>query len=131
MTGPMTKFLDPEAPHIRWLAIIVAIALAATIAYLSLTPSSAAPRLQWSDKVQHFIAYAALTGPLAIAFGRKRFVWAVVVATAYGLLMEFAQGWMTADRVPSLLDTLANIAGAIAGAGLAELSIRIFRIARA
>ena len=89
------------------------------------------PRFQWSDKVQHFIAYAVLTAPLAIAFGRRRIVWAIAAAGIYGGMLEFAQGWLTDNRVPSVLDALANVAGAGTGALIAIVCLRVLRFTSA
>ncbi len=127
----MTKYFDPEARHIRLLALLATIFVAALIAYLSLTSSDAAPRFQWSDKVHHFVAYTALTAPLAAALGRGRLFWAIVAAGLYGLMLEFAQGWLTESRVPSVLDAAANWAGACAGVAIAIVYMRVMRIRRA
>ena len=127
----MTKYLDPETRAIRGLALLAALTCAALIAHLSLEPSSAVPRFKLSDKLLHFIAYAALTAPLVIAFGRKRVVWAIALAGIYGVFLEFAQGWMTDTRVPSLLDAFANLAGAFTGAAIAIFLVRMMGFAKA
>ena len=127
----MTKYFDPETRVIRALALAGALMVAVLIAYLSLAPSSSMPRFQWSDKVQHFIAYAVLTLPLVIAFGRRRIVWAILLTASYGVLLEFAQGWLTDNRVPSLLDAMANLAGGCAGALLALVCFRVMRYSKA
>ena len=127
----MTRYFDPEAPHMRVLALGAALILSVLIAYLSLTASSSSPRFQLWDKLQHFIAYTALTVPLALSLGRGRFVWAVLGAGFYGVLLEFAQGWLTDTRVPSALDALANLAGACAGVALAVICLRVLRVSKA
>ena len=126
----MTKYLDPETRMIRRLALAVALTGAVLIAYLSLAPSTDVPRFQWSDKVNHFLAYTVMTAPLAIAFGRGRLVWAIAAATLYGVFMEFAQGWLTDTRVPSALDALANLAGACTGTAIAALCLRVMRFSK-
>ena len=127
----MTKYFDPETRAIRALALVGALVVAGLIAYLSLVPSSSVPRFQWSDKIQHFIAYAVLAAPLAIAFGRGRIVWAITASGVYGVALEFAQGWLTDNRIASAQDVFANFAGVFTGVGLALVYLRVMRFAKA
>lgn len=126
----MTKFFDLESRNMRLIALGAAIMLAGLIAYLSLAPSNSTPHFQWSDKIQHFIAYTALTVPLALYLGRGRFIWAILVAGFYGVLLEFGQGWLTDNRVPSALDAIANLAGACAGVCIAIGCMRVLPVSR-
>ena len=127
----MTKLFDLESRNMRLFALVAAIMLGGLIAYLSLIGSSSGPHFQWSDKVQHFIAYTALTLPLALFLGRGRFIWAILAAGFYGVLLEFAQGWLTDDRIPSALDAIANLLGACAGVCIAIICLRVLRVSRA
>lgn len=122
----MLWIFDFHHPRTRQLAMIGAALCAALILFLSLAPSDSLPRFQWSDKVQHFIAYVALSGPLLIAMGRRR-LWSVIaLAAVFGVALEIAQGAMGLGRTFSLLDAVANTLGAVTGAGLAAflLSLR-------
>lgn len=126
----MTKYFNLESRKMRVLAACAALVCAVLIAILSLEATSAKPRFQWSDKVQHFIAYMALTAPLTIAAGRRR-VWLAITASGlYGVALEFAQGALTDNRVPSILDAIANVAGAATGAAIAVICIRFVSLRR-
>lgn len=115
----MTQFFDLERPFFRRLATFGAVGCALLIAYLSLSPADGLPEVRWTDKISHFIAYAGFGAPLAVALGRSRWLTAVAFATAYGALMELAQGTLTAERTPDLFDAIANTLGACAGVGFA------------
>mgnify|MGYP001227714655 CR=1 FL=1 len=122
----MTGFLS--ARWIRLLALAVTLLFAAFIGMYSILPAEEGPGLflfsiEVSDKVQHFIAYMALTGPLSVALGPRRTVQAIAIAAGYGLCLELAQMLGTDDREGSLLDALANLGGATLGA----IIVRVLR----
>lgn len=117
----MTKFLDFDSMPLRVLAFAATIIFAALIAYLSLQPTDSLAPFQIWDKIQHFTAYMALSAPLAVCLGRGRLVWAIIIASAYGVLMEFAQGYLPIGRTASGLDALANTLGALAGSWIAMI----------
>lgn len=76
-----------------------------------------------ADKLMHFIIYAItsllfytyLKESKTLLYRRNAVLFAVLFASAFGLLMEFAQRF-TATREFSLLDMAFNALGAIAGA---------------
>ena len=121
------QMLDTTSPLFRRLALVSAALVALLIAVLSLLPGSALPHVPGTDKIKHMIAYAALAMPLAVWFGRGQWWRAVIVAVGYGLMLEAAQGLMSAGRTVSLLDAVANLAGAGLGAGLVRLTLLIRR----
>jgi len=123
----MTQIFDLERPIIRVLAITAAIGCAVLIAYYSLSPTDGLPKVRWTDKISHFIAYASLSVPLAIAMGRERWLTAIALATAYGAFMELAQGTLTDNRDADLIDAIANALGACAGVGFAYLLLMFRR----
>lgn len=108
----------------RLTAALAAFCLAVLIGYLSLVPASEVPAPQVSDKVKHFLAYAALAAPLAAALRPQRWLAAVLIATGFGLVLELAQAMGGAGREGSPADVLANLMGALAGAGLVRLTAR-------
>lgn len=76
----------------------------------------------WFDVLSNMLAYGVLALLLSIAWlaGARPWIAFVVVTVASSLLslsLEAAQSWLPA-RVPSLLDWLANTAGAAGGAWL-------------
>lgn len=112
----------------RWNSFIkVGLWLAATawmgaVIFFSLQPPSSGPDLfPYQDKVQHFIAYAVmayLSGASLLKtfsnFSRPALFAAVVCwCGLYGLVLELIQSRIGRDF--SLLDELANVAGAVAG----------------
>ena len=98
-------------PALRILAAMAALIIAATICYLSLIPATEAPAPQFSDKIKHFVAYAALAAPLG----------GFAIAATYGMTMEIAQMMGDAGREGSWLDIAANVAGAIIGLAIVTL----------
>ncbi len=94
---------------------------AVLILFVSLEPSPGSAPGGW-DKLYHGLAYLGLAFLLMRAFsisgpfaGPRAAVAAFVLAAAYGGLIEFLQS-LTETRSAELLDGLANITGAAAGA---------------
>lgn len=85
--------------------------LAAAIVWFSLTPITAAPTVRHIDKVEHFLAYAALT---LVGFAARGRPWPLMAAgiVAFGGGVEVLQALMPTGRTGSVLDGLANGAGA-------------------
>ena len=114
----------PALSPLRVFAGLVALAVAGLITYLSLIPAAEVPGAQFSDKLNHFVAYAALAAPLTGALGSRRWAGAALLATFLGLGLEVAQSLGGGDREGSVGDALANLVGALLGAGLARAAAR-------
>ncbi|MFN4024105.1 MAG: VanZ family protein [Hyphomonas sp.] len=114
----------PGLSAYRLTAALTAFGLAVLISYLSLVPAGEVPAPQISDKVKHFIAYASLAAPLAVALRPARWLAAVLIAAGLGLGLEVAQAMGDAGREGSPGDVLANLMGALAGAGLVRFTAR-------
>lgn len=103
----------------RTWAGVAAVAWAALLYVLSSLPAGSAPSLPFGfpgdDKVVHFGAYAVLGGLLQAAIGRAGP--AVALAAAYGAVDELRQASVP-GREADVLDWLADLAGAAAGAAL-------------
>jgi VanZ family protein len=76
-----------------------------------------------ADKALHFLLYAITCTLFYVEFRKQLKVSlplllgiCVVLASAYGLLMEIAQGLLVTSRVFSMYDALANSLGAVAAA---------------
>ena len=107
----------------RLLAALTTLALAGIIAWFSLVPATEAPAPQLSDKLKHFVAYAALAAPWTVALGPglSRMGAALAFTSLYGAGLEVAQMMGNAGREGSLLDIAANLSGALTGLALASL----------
>lgn len=106
---------------------------------LSIMPASAlaeAPELfPHQDKVLHALMYGGWAALLSWTLQKQMRNWPaewmigiVLVATAYGILMEVLQGsliWI--QRICSWGDMLANLTGAVLGVGLFALCARNLR----
>jgi VanZ family protein len=103
----------------RRLAGLAGLLVAAAIAILSVLPGEDLPEVHLSDKVEHAIAYAALSACICFWLGRRRIVAGVLVAVGFGALLEVAQALAGTGRTASFLDEGANLIGACLGAGLA------------
>jgi VanZ family protein len=85
------------------------------ITVLSLMPPKSGIELGEHDKINHFIAYTVFSlnaGLLATSFKKHLLILPLLIA--YGLLMEFCQGFVP-GRAPSWLDALANTTGVSIG----------------
>ena len=69
-----------------------------------------------SDLVMHLIAYCWMTFWFQQIFrGNRNLLLVAITMFGYGLLMEAAQGLLTATRDANLLDVVANTLGVILG----------------
>lgn len=94
-----------------WCVAIVAVIV------LSLVNLSGLPPVpEGGDKVEHFIAYALLsTSAMQLFATRRGCVVAAMMLVALGIVVEFAQGSLTATRMADAQDALANALGVLAG----------------
>jgi VanZ family protein len=96
---------------------------------LSVIPITAAPSMGVSDKIGHFLAYLALGTAGVLGFsGMKRPLAVVLAIIAFGFVLECIQLFVP-GRMFSGLDMIANVTGAVVGAGLSGV-VGIFRFSR-
>jgi len=102
-----------------WFALLWGV----TIGYLSLSPLSALPEIEVSDKLEHFAAYCLL-GFLAVLARKSKhgMIWIVAAAVLYGGAIEIIQPYV--NRHMELGDFIANACGALFGATLGFASVR-------
>lgn len=95
------------------------------IGVLSLMPPSSGIELGAHDKWNHFIAYLILAlNWCLIKHKPTLFFMGLVLCSAYGLSLEYFQGFVP-GRVPSFLDALANTGGVVTGFILYAIKKRI------
>lgn len=117
------KSSDMKQKNKLFLVLFIILIIAITV--LSLLPPKSDLELGKSDKINHFLAYAILS----LNFGfistkiRSYFV-GIPIFIAYGLLMEFFQGFVP-GRDPSFYDALANSLGVFSGFFIFRLFGRI------
>jgi len=108
----------------------LSILLLIVIAYLSLMPTTNVSNIKLfhhQDKIIHMLMYLILSLSILYGFYKQiklnKYYKIITVLTAgiYGILLEFCQILFTSNRQGEILDSLANIIGAI-------LSIIIFNI---
>lgn len=110
----------------QWVFVAV---LAAGILVASVVPGGGASALGplgvvGLDKWLHAIGYATLAGAVTVAYGRVTV--GVGAAVAYGVFIEFVQLGVP-SRSGSVLDALANLAGAVVGALLVAAVLDAYR----
>lgn len=91
--------------------------LVAVVGWLSTQPLEALPKVDISDKWQHFAAYGALAflGCWGHGATARRMIVVTLAVIAYGALLEGIQATIP-NRQMSFLDFLANTGGAVMGA---------------
>ena len=105
--------IAPFELHLRSLWFGLAYAQLLLVAILSLAPAT--PNVGGSDKLGHFLAYAALSvGFSVIVRQRKTLWWILFGLISFGVLMEYLQG-LTGYRYADPEDALANSAGVVFG----------------
>jgi len=101
-----------RAARIR-LSIGLSLMVATAIGWLTLMPAENLPVAPGSDKLHHFLGFAALILPIA-AVRPRMCLWTVPLAVAYGGAIELIQPHV--GREGEWGDFLANAAGALGGA---------------
>lgn len=87
----------------------------------SLAPAEDLPQVWFpgADKLQHLLGYAVLSGYAAMLFASRRALGTAAAGLVLlGILIEGAQGALTASRQADLADMLANLAGVALGQAL-------------
>ncbi|MGB1582113.1 MAG: VanZ family protein [Nevskiales bacterium] len=107
-----------------WLWFLPGLAWAITLCYASLTPVPESTPLP-SDKLLHFTAYFILLFLFGSWVSNKRLPLVVVLGAVMGMGLEYLQG-LTDYRSFEWADGLANLTGAVAGAGLAATPLGRF-----
>lgn len=108
-----TVLRDFHRPRL-WLGLWMA-AIAIVIA-LSLLPPPAMSVPPGTDKLEHLLAYAALSGFAVMLFARMRAqALAAAVLVVLGVSLEVAQATLTQTRAAESADALANTLGVLAG----------------
>nr|WP_262897791.1 VanZ family protein [Gelidibacter pelagius] len=71
----------------------------------------------YDDKIHHFGAYFVLTILIANYFNtlnlKRGLLYALIIASTYGVLMEVLQNYLTKERMFDVFDMIANAFGAI------------------
>lgn len=114
--NPLRGFHRPWLWLGLWCVLVIAVIVASLLPAQELPPAP----FDHVDKLEHFLAYAVLSGYAVALFARRRTqALAALALIALGVALEVAQAQMTADRMPSSADALANALGALAGLLLA------------
>ena len=100
----------------KYLDMPLTVAVAAVLTTAMLWPLEAPPPVpEGSDKLVHFMAFAALAFPLART-GRFGIIPVLIGASAFGAIIELIQP--TVNRSADLNDWVADTLGALIGIGL-------------
>lgn len=106
-------------PAMGWIVLIL---------FLCTMPGSTLPKISFldklhADKVVHFVLFGGTVILLSYGYFKQngslsglRLLSIVLVATLYGLAIEFIQKYLVANRSFDMMDVLADGAGAAAGA---------------
>ena len=99
----------------RWLPVVL---YAGLITYLSSLPGPALPHYSFMihDKLLHTTEYAGFGFLLARAFGVRRWWWAILAGTLFGVVDEFHQTFTPHRNGNDPGDMLADLVGSSLGA---------------
>ena len=101
-----------------WLAVLV-------VVVLSLVPPPPMELPRHGDKVEHLLAYALLAAAAVQVWRPGRpLLLAGLGLVLMGVLLEFAQGGLTATRQADPFDALANTVGVLLGLATAATPLR-------
>ena len=101
-----------------WLAVLVMVVL-------SLVPPPPMDMPKHGDKFEHLLAYAVLAAAAVQVWRPGRpLLLAGVGLVLMGVLLEFAQGGLTATRQADPFDALANTVGVLLGLATAATPLR-------
>ena len=93
-----------------WVGAIVGVVI------LSLVPPPEMNLPKGADKVEHFVAYFALSATAVQLFASRRaLLWIGVAMVALGVGLEFAQHVATTSRTMDQADAWADLFGVVAG----------------
>jgi len=99
----------------RWIGLGLGWGWAATIVWLSLTPSPPQVDVQLGDKLGHFAAYGLLMLWFSLLYPRRGaqalYAFSFIIM---GIGLEFLQGWL-GYRTYDLMDMAANTVGVLLG----------------
>ena len=109
------RSLKPFRRPLLWSSLWCA-AVAAVVALSLVTIPSPLEVPSGGDKVQHFVAYAALSAGAVQLYRRWTSLFSVAIALVLlGIGLEYAQGALNPARMADRMDALANTLGVIAG----------------
>ena len=118
--GALKPFARPQRWLIAWWTMVGAVLVG------SMLPALLLPHMPpGGDKVQHLLGYAVLSASAVQLFATRASVLrAAIGLVAMGVLIEIAQGTLTATRAMDPWDALANTLGVLAGLATAWLPVR-------
>ena len=114
MPHRMGRSLKPFKRPLLWSGLwMLAIAV---VVIGSLLPAKDLPSVQVNDKIEHFVAYAALSAGAVQLFAR-RLSWGFVcvLLVLMGIGIEYLQAQMALGRMLDRNDALANTIGVLLG----------------
>ena len=92
-----------------------------------ITPPDVSLDVDNSDKIGHFLAYGTLSAWAVMIFQGKSNWWKSAAAlVCLGIAMEFAQGYLTSNRMMDWHDAVANTMGVVLGLCVSFLPMQVF-----
>ena len=117
----MRAFIKPKL----WLGIWVFGWLLCVVLSM-ITPPNVSLNVDNSDKIGHFLAYGILSAWAVMIFQSKSAWWKSAGTLIFlGIAMEFAQGYLTSNRMMDWHDALANTMGVGLGLSVSLLPMQL------
>ena len=126
MTAPKRRVGRSLKPFRRpWLWVGLWVLAIAAVVIGSLVPAQDLPKLQVSDKLEHFAAYALLSaGAVQLFVRRLSWGFVCVILVLMGIGLEYLQSQMALGRMLDRQDALANTIGVLIGLATAVTPLR-------
>lgn len=92
-----------------------------------ITPPDVSLDVDNSDKIGHFLAYGTLSAWAVMIFqGRANWWKSAAALVCLGIAMEFAQGYLTSNRMMDWHDAVANTMGVVLGSCVSFLPMQVW-----
>lgn len=117
-----TSLLIPILRLSHRYGVVISVLFLCAITVLSFIPVTQEPPMNGVDKIEHFIAYAALTFPIALSY-HPRYKSIFWCACIWGMMIEIIQPYV--GRQADTIDAVINAIGAGLGIFIAHKAFTV------
>lgn len=130
MTAPMSSVKRTIPAALSLFFKVIAVIMAAFVAYQSLAPTMAVGSVSHMDKFLHAAVYFGLAFFVAGGWRHSTLLFVFLVVSVFGAALEAGQGLMDFGRSASIGDQLANMFGAALACCVWVMIVKLYRKAK-